>query len=146
MKPTVKPPGPKRLKVKCVVLLSASAFRFNMRRHTEAGMKRNDFLGATVGRCRLTLSTTLKAPRTQRLKLKCDEPLTNSAFKFNLRRYTTVLQCADAIQVRRRSSEETKGEWGGTSEDVVVSVAVDEVGRCRLTLSNPRRKRLELTA
>ena len=27
-----------------------------------------------------------KAPGTKRLKLKCDEPLSNFAFKFNLRR------------------------------------------------------------
>ena len=30
---------------------------------------------------------TLKAPRTKRLKVKCDEPLSNFAFNFNLRRY-----------------------------------------------------------
>jgi Leucine-rich repeat (LRR) protein len=31
----------------------------------------------------------LKAPGTQRLKLNYDEPTSNSAFKFNLRRYNT---------------------------------------------------------
>jgi len=30
----------------------------------------------------------LKLPRTKRLKLQCDEPLSKFAFKFNLRRYT----------------------------------------------------------
>ena len=30
---------------------------------------------------------TLKAPGTKRLKLKYDEPVSNFAFKFNLRRY-----------------------------------------------------------
>ena len=42
-----------------------------------------------VGRCRLTLSTQLpklKLPGAKRLKLKCDEPLLNFAFNFNLRR------------------------------------------------------------
>ena len=34
---------------------------------------------------------TLKAPRTKRLKLKYDGPLSNFAFKFNVRRYTTAL-------------------------------------------------------
>jgi hypothetical protein len=29
----------------------------------------------------------LKLPGTKHLKLKCDEPLSNFAFKFNLRRY-----------------------------------------------------------
>jgi len=31
---------------------------------------------------------TLKAPGTNLLTLKCDEPLSSFAFKFNLRRYT----------------------------------------------------------
>ena len=30
---------------------------------------------------------TLKAPGTKRLKLKCDEPLSDFAFNLNLRRY-----------------------------------------------------------
>ena len=29
----------------------------------------------------------MKAPGTKRLKLNCDEPLSNSAFNFNLRRF-----------------------------------------------------------
>jgi hypothetical protein len=32
----------------------------------------------------------LKAPGTKRLKLQCDDPLSNFAFKFNLRRYITA--------------------------------------------------------
>jgi hypothetical protein len=41
------------------------------------------------------MKPTLKAPGTKRLKLKCDEPLSNFAFNFNLRRYTmlTSLWC-----------------------------------------------------
>jgi len=34
------------------------------------------------------IKTTVKAPGTKRLKLKCDEPLSNFGFKFKLRRYT----------------------------------------------------------
>ena len=34
------------------------------------------------------MKPTLKAPGTERLTLKYDEPLSNFAFKFNLRRYT----------------------------------------------------------
>jgi lipoate-protein ligase A len=34
------------------------------------------------------IKPTLKAPGTKRLKLKYDDPLSNFAFKFNLRRYT----------------------------------------------------------
>jgi hypothetical protein len=34
------------------------------------------------------MKPTLTAPRTKRLKLKCDELLSSFAFKFSLRRYT----------------------------------------------------------
>ena len=34
------------------------------------------------------IKPTLKAPGTERLRLKYGEPLSNFAFKFNLRRYT----------------------------------------------------------
>jgi len=53
----------------------------------------------------------LKAPGTKRLKLKHDGPLSNFAFKFNLRRYSKV------------------DEQGFEQ--------MDNAGRCRLTLSNP---------
>ena len=36
------------------------------------------------------IKPTLKAPGSNCLKLKCDEPLSNFAFKFNLRRHTMV--------------------------------------------------------
>jgi len=36
MKPVLKAPGTKRLKLKCDLLLSTSAFKFNMRRYTKA--------------------------------------------------------------------------------------------------------------
>ena len=36
------------------------------------------------------IKPTLKAPGTKRLKMKHDEPLSNFAFKLNLRRYTEV--------------------------------------------------------
>jgi hypothetical protein len=65
------------------------------------------------------MRTTLKAPGTKRLKLKYDDPLSNSAFKFNLRRYYKVQR----VEVR--------------SYDVIYGL-VDEVGRrCRLTVSKP---------
>jgi hypothetical protein len=46
-----------------------------------------------VGRCRLAVSKlVLKAQRVwfHRLRLECDEPISNFAFKFNLRRYTAA--------------------------------------------------------
>jgi hypothetical protein len=58
----------------------------------------------------------LKPPGTERLKPKLDTLLSASAFKFSLRRYS------------------------------MADVAHAEVGRCRLTLSNPSRNRLELSA
>jgi len=36
------------------------------------------------------MKPVLKAPGTKRLKLECDEPLSNLAFDFNLRRYIKV--------------------------------------------------------
>ena len=35
MKPKLTPPGSKRLKLKCDILLSHSAFKFNLRRYTK---------------------------------------------------------------------------------------------------------------
>jgi len=35
MKPKLKPPGAKRLKAKCDILLSSSAFKFNLRRYNK---------------------------------------------------------------------------------------------------------------
>jgi len=53
------------------------------------------FVASKVGRCRLTLSKrTLKPPGTKRLKLQYDEPLSNFAFKFKLRRYTKYITVA----------------------------------------------------
>jgi hypothetical protein len=36
------------------------------------------------------MKPSLKAPETQRLKLNCEEPLSNFNFNFNLRRYTSA--------------------------------------------------------
>jgi hypothetical protein len=59
---------------------------------------------ATAGRCRMTpccpcVDTVFTVLRFQRLKLKCDQPLSNFAFDFNLRRYTTVDQSDVGISV-----------------------------------------------
>jgi hypothetical protein len=39
----------------------------------------------------------LKAPGTKRLKLKYDGPLSNSAFKFKLRRFNKACCCAQVL-------------------------------------------------
>ncbi len=48
------------------------------------------------------MQPTLKAPRTERLKLKSDEPLSNFDFKFNLRRYIMALAKEQAVKSRKR--------------------------------------------
>ena len=44
------------------------------------------------------IKPTVKAPGTNRSKLKCDVPLSSCGFNFNLRRYTKDLSKAIAIQ------------------------------------------------
>ena len=39
IKPTLKPPGTNRLKLKCDILLSNFAFKFNLRRYTKAAAR-----------------------------------------------------------------------------------------------------------
>jgi len=43
------------------------------------------------------IKPTLKAPGTERLKLKYEEPLSDFGFKFNLRRYTEVEGTMEAV-------------------------------------------------
>jgi hypothetical protein len=62
------------------------------------------------------IKSTLKAPITNPLTLKYDEPLSTFAFKFNLRRYNLALLFAFAF---------LRGGSGGSSSPVV--------GRCRFT-------------
>ena len=51
----------------------------------------------------------MKAPRTKRLKLECDELLSNFAFNFNLRRYT---QAVDKFELVAAPCEVAKlVEW-----------------------------------
>jgi len=73
------------------------------------------------------IKPTFKAPGTERLKPKYDEPPSSFAFKLNLRRYSKVENVSDKMCVER-------------------GLMLIKARQCRLTLSNPRRKRLELTA
>jgi hypothetical protein len=67
----------------------------------------------------------------QRLKLKCDEPLSNGAFNFNLRRYNSGGHASVAILGR-----------SGRSKQVHAASIADgsAVGRCRLSVSKPELK------
>jgi hypothetical protein len=56
-KPKLKPPGTKRLKLDCDVLLSTSGFRFNLRRYNEDELVGSNISvlmpRSVVRRCRL---------------------------------------------------------------------------------------------
>ena len=92
-----------RLKLKYRKLLSIFAFNFNTRRYNMVDLAGSERLrdsraaGAQlkVGRCRLTLSnprSKVKALGIKLLKLKYEEPVSNFASKFNLRRYIKEAQ------------------------------------------------------
>ena len=68
----------------------------------------------------------LKATRIKRLKLKHDEPLVSSGFKLNLRHYTEAFELNTIITV----------EPGVCS--LIPSSEHLTVGRCKVSLSNPR--------
>jgi tRNA-dihydrouridine synthase 1 len=67
----------------------------------------------------------LKAPGSERLKLKCDVLLLSFAFKFNLRRYSMV----------KGHIHKMMGPWMAEFTDL--RDWLNKVGRCRLTLSKP---------
>jgi hypothetical protein len=89
-----KPELKARLVSALKITMRCTAFKlwvkFNLRRYNKGAA--NDKKGPSkVGRCRLTVSKPeLKGRLVQRLKLNCDEPLSNVAFNFNMRRYTKV--------------------------------------------------------
>jgi transcriptional adapter 2-alpha len=78
------------------------------------------------------IKPTSKPTGTKRLKLKRDEQLSISAFKFNLRRHNEG-NCSDltGYNVKR---DEFDPEYDCDAE-------LPLAGRCRLTLSNPRLNR-----
>jgi hypothetical protein len=69
IKPVLKPPGTKHLKLKCGMLPSTSAFEFSLRRfnkgweEAEAVASDSAVLDAEVGRRRLTASNLELKPR-----------------------------------------------------------------------------------
>ena len=66
------------------------------------------------------IKPVVKAPRSERLKLKCDDLLSRFAFRFNLRRYSLA-------EVEWRLVLNEKALHGA-------EVRARMVGRCRLTL------------
>ena len=70
----------------------------------------------TVGRCTLTLSNPSRNRACfQRLRLKCDESLSNVAFNFDMRCYTTV-RALDNCSVLALSREHIERNVGSLHE------------------------------
>jgi hypothetical protein len=67
------------------------------------------------------IKPTLKPPGTKRLKLTYDEPVSNFAFKFSLRRYN-------------EAPEESAAAAAAALEALLPALLV---GQCSLTLSKP---------
>jgi hypothetical protein len=91
------------------------------------------------------MKPTLIANGAMRLKLKYDESLSKFAFKFNSRRSTQGVTSGENAMVAavtgRREAEEADAPLAGDvpeDEDGMVEGGDDEVGRCSLTLPNPR--------
>jgi hypothetical protein len=78
--------------------------------------------------------------------------LSTSAFKSNLRRYTEQELALHSFRLhaaaaRRQLVRCMYGEWRAfTAEHQRLARLITKVGRCRLTLSNPHGKRLDLRA
>jgi len=87
------------------------------------------------------MKLNLQPPGSELLKLKCDGPLSNFAFNFNLRRYTEV------VQETLKCDPLYKPPHGHRAlvKELKLYIPV-KVGRCRVTLSNPSLKRLEVSA
>ena len=71
MKPMLKPPGTRHLKLKCDILVSTFAFKFNLRRYTTVAVAAGvaGFDSIMVGRCGLTVSkSAFKAPMVSALE------------------------------------------------------------------------------
>jgi len=86
------------------------------------------------------MTPKLKPPGTKRLRLKCDIPLSTSAFKLNLRRYS--METERAKKEKANENLAAKKEKFESKKKLATERANDQmrqrkVGRCWLTLSNP---------
>jgi len=132
IEPRVESAWLQRLKLNCDEQVSSFAFNFNLRRynggerpvrhhrrrvgwHPQPNCRRRA-LGRAVQVA--PIRPTLKAPRTKRLKLKCDILLSTAAFKSNLRRYIWV-------DINYHSGGSAERFWIGLSD-------ITTVRRCRL--------------
>ena len=80
------------------------------------------------------IGTTLKAPGTKLLKLQHDRPLSNSAFKFNTCRYTTVVD-SDGMRTVGGSGKAVEADYlwkrwlKGLDPGVLHAAVADAVAR-----------------
>jgi len=92
IKPTLKAPGTKRLKLNYDKLLSNVAFKFNLRRYTRGAVMTGDEGGVKAMIVQGTavqvdpIKPPLKAPGIKCLNLKFNTLLSTFGFNFNLRR------------------------------------------------------------
>jgi hypothetical protein len=120
IKPKLKPPGTKRLKLKCDILLSNSAFKVNLRRYIVVALP-------------LSRSAFLPVPPVHAAAAAADD--------------VVALLCgggggggaAGAIHVPPRAPVSAIAAAAAAGEEGdALGLPASLVGRCRLTLSNPR--------
>jgi hypothetical protein len=80
------------------------------------------------------IKPTFKAPGTQHLNLIYNELLSNIGFKFDLRRYTEAASAA-ATRLTNFPGDEAALR---AAKEAIAALMDATVGRCTLTLSNPR--------
>ena len=136
------------MKLKYDELLTNFAFKFNLRRYTAGAQRERRHLPGRAVRVD-PIKPTLKAPGIKLLKLKYDKPLSNFAFKFNLRRYilealldnSKVEDFALPFKCKRvlRPYQQEGVNWLAFLRRFKLHGALcdDMVGRCSFTLSNP---------
>jgi len=81
----------------------------------------------------ISTKPVLKAPGYFLFKLGCDEPLSNFAFKFNLRRYTKPSILLHYADVESIDFERHSGPHSTASQrtfDIVIEMKVGPVGLC----------------
>jgi hypothetical protein len=93
--------------------------------HTRVGAE--DLRQADPGRALQVdpINSTLKPPGTKHLKLKCDEPLSNFAFKFNLRRHILAILAEDRGEIGRLTFADPPDGFGARYglEDVACHIS-----------------------
>ena len=110
------------------------------------------------------IKPALRVPGTKRLKLKYYKLLSSFAFKSNLRRYSKALQDGRLLDLGLSPAfyrivvgrtlgladlaeiDPALGHTLGQLSTAARRIEELKAGRCRLTLSNPRSSRLELSA